>query len=625
MMRIKNKILRGMEIEDYVLTATEKEAARMEKSLEKRWLDFLWYFIVFLIFILAGRVVYLSVIRGHYYQEIAKGNSIRSIAIKAPRGKIFDRHGFALVNNVPSVDIVLVPLDAPKNNDELNAVISKLADVLKVDKNEITEKIENADEFSFNPILVKENASQDEMLFIMEKANEFPGIRIEKTAVRSYVDSAIFSHILGYEGKVEKKELEKESGYLLTDYIGKQGVEKSYEKYLRGVHGAFQVEVDSLGNAKREVGIINPKPGSDLILTVDSGLQKKIYDSLSSLLEKTDVKTAAAIALNPKNGEILSLVNLPSYDNNLFAQKISQEQYSKLANDPAKPLFNRAISGEYAPGSTVKPVLATAALSEGVITPSTIISGLGGSLNIGGFSFGDWKVHGPSDVRSAIAESNDIFFYTIGGGYGNIQGLGIERMKKYYNLFGYGNKTGIDIGGEANGFIPDEQWKKDKTGEKWYIGNSYHASIGQGYITATPLQIVNSIAAIANGGKVFQPHLVSQIKRNDGDVVNIDPKIIRNTEISSDIIKVVKEGMRKTVTDGTAQYLKNSTVEIAGKTGTAQFGGDNKTHIWFVSFAPYENPEIAMIILVEGVGNESSIAVPATKEIYNWYFSRNKE
>lgn len=625
MMKIKNKILRGMEIEDYVLTATEKEAARMEKSLEKRWLDFLWYFIVFLIVVLAGRVVYLSVIKGHYYQEISKGNSIRSVAIKAPRGKIFDRHGTALVNNVPSIDIVLVPVDMPKNIDELNSVISNLADVLKINKDEILKKIENVDRLSFNSILIKENVSQDEMLFIMEKTNEFPGIRIEKTAVRNYVDSVIFSHILGYEGKIEKKELENENGYLLTDYIGKQGIEKSYEKYLRGVHGAFQVEVDSLGNAKREVGIINPKPGSDLALTVDSGLQKKIYDSLSSLLEKTDVKTATAIALNPKNGEILSLVNLPSYDNNLFAQKISQEQYSKLINDPAKPLFNRAISGEYAPGSTVKPILATAALSEGTITSSTVIDGLGGVLHIGGFSFGDWKVHGPSDVRSAIAESNDIFFYTIGGGYGSVQGLGMERMKKYYNLFGYGNRAGIDVGGEASGFIPDEQWKKDKMGEKWYIGNSYHASIGQGYITATPLQVVNSVAAIANGGNLFQPHLVSQIKKNDGEVINIESKIIRSADISPEIIKTVKEGMRKTVTEGTAQYLKNSPIEIAGKTGTAQFGSEGKTHIWFVSFAPYENPEIAMVILVEGVGNESSIAVPATKEIYDWYFSRNKE
>jgi penicillin-binding protein 2 len=315
---------------------------------------------------------------------------------------------------------------------------------------------------------------------------------------------------------------------------------------------------------------------------------------------------------------------MPSYDNNLFARKISGDQYSALITDQNKPLFNRAIAGEYPPGSTIKPAIATAALSEGVISPSTVIDGLGGKLRIGNFSFGDWKAHGPSDVRTAIAESNDIFFYTVGGGYGSIQGLGMDRMKKYYNLFGFGNPTGVDVGGEASGFIPSEQWKLDKLGERWFVGNSYHASIGQGYITATPLQIANYTAAIANGGTLYEPHLVSQIKKNDGEVSTVQPEIIRSNFISPEIIKVAQEGMRQVVTAGTAQPLKDLPIAVAGKTGTAQFGNENKTHGWFISYAPYDDPQIAMAILVEGGGEGHSSGVPVTKEVYQWYFGDRK-
>ena len=610
----------GMEIEDYVLTATEKEAARMEKPFEKKWLDVLWWIIIAVIAILFCRVFFLTVIKGSYYREVSKGNSIRSIVIQAPRGRIFDRSGIPLVNNIPSIDAVIIPFDIPKDDGKRKEIAEMVSKILGMNENEVESRLKENISNSLNAVLLKENITQDESLLLLEKSNSIPGINIEKTAIRSYVDGSIFSHILGYEGKIEKKELEEKKGYLLTDYIGKQGIEKSYEQYLRGIHGADQVEVDSMGNIKREVGIINPKPGSDLMLSIDADLQKKIYDSLNDILEKTETKTAAAVAINPQNGEVLAIVSIPSFDNNLFAQKISEADYSKLISDPSKPLFNRAISGEYPPGSTIKPAVATAALSEGTISPSTIISGLGGVLRIGSYSFGDWKAHGPSDVRKAIAESNDIFFYTIGGGYGNIEGLGMSRMKKWENLYGFGQKTGIDIGGESDGLIPDEEWKLERFNEKWSLGNSYHAAIGQGYVTATPLQLANYVAAIANNGTLFKPHIVSQIKKNDGTSTLIQPQIIRTGFVSSEVMNVVREGMRQVVTDGTAQSLKDLSVEVAGKTGTAQFGTGDQTHGWFVSFAPYNNPQIAMVVLVEGGGEGHSSALPATKEIYKWYF-----
>ncbi|HPN54520.1 MAG TPA: penicillin-binding protein 2 [Candidatus Moranbacteria bacterium] len=620
--RNKSKAYSGMEIEDYVLTATEKEAAKMERPLKKKWFDFLWWIIIAGMLVLAARVFFLTVIKGPYYQDISKGNSIRSIVINAPRGRIFDRTGKVLVNNIPSMDAVIIPAYLPRDEQKIKEMSAEIANILKMNKEEIQEKIEKSISSSLNSVLLKENISQDESLILLEKNNYLQGIDIEKTAIRSYSDGLIFSHILGYEGKITKEELESNKGYLLTDYIGKEGIEKSYEQYLRGVHGATQVEVDSMGNIKREIGIINPKTGNDLILGIDSDLQKKIYDSLNDVMLKTQTKTSAAVAINPQNGEIMAMVSIPSYDNNLFAQKISSADYANLINDSNKPLFNRAIAGEYPPGSTIKPIIASAALSEGTITPETIIDGLGGRLYIGNYSFGDWKAHGPSDVRTAIAESNDIFFYTIGGGYSAIRGLGMDKMKKWYNLYGLGQLTGVDIGGEKKGLIPDEQWKLDKFGEKWTIGNSYHAAIGQGFISATPIQLANYTAAIANGGKIFKPHFVSKIKKNDNSLLSIQPQIMNSNVVSPEIISVIREGMRKVVTDGTAQTLKDMSIEIAGKTGTAQFGTGNQTHGWFTSFAPYENPQIAMVVLVEGGGEGHSSALPVTKEVYDWYFNR---
>lgn len=596
----------------------------MEQTLEKKWMEYFWWIVVSLILILGMRIFYLNVIMGDHYRKVADGNRVRSVVIKAPRGKILDRFGKTLVNNIPSVDAVIIPADLPKNSIERKEVAENISRILGENEGEIWGMIEHLGNKSLTPALLKENITHEEALIIIEKKQDIRGIGIEKTAVRDYVDSLIFSHVLGYEGKIRKEELEKNPDYLLTDYIGKQGLEQSYEKYLRGVHGAHQVEVDSLGNMKKEIGLISPEAGSDLFLNIDAELQKNIFDRLENVLEKTETKTAAAVAINPQNGDVLALISLPGFDNNLFAQGLSVEEYSSLTTDPGKPLFNRAISGEYPPGSTIKPLVAAAALSEGTINEHTTVADQG-SINIGSYSFRDWKSHGLTDVKKAIAESCDVFFYSVGGGFYGIEGLGMDRMKKYENFFGLGTKLEIDIPGEADGFIPDEQWKMDALGEKWYVGNSYHASIGQGFITVTPLQIANAIAAIANGGTVYRPQIVSYIQKTDGEKIINSPKIISSGMISTENIRIVREGMRQTVISGTAQSLKDLPVEVAGKTGTAQFGSEEKTHAWFVSFAPYNNPKIAMVVLVEGGGEGHSSAVPVTKEVYEWYFTRDQK
>ncbi len=620
----KKRISRGVEIEDSIMTVTEKEEAVIETPFERSNLNFLLAITFLVLAVMLGRVFFLDYIKGEYFSDVSKGNRIRQISIKAPRGKIMDKFGKTLVKNVPSIDVVVVPRDLPESYEERKKIYQDLATTLSLEEGNVEIAVESQNRKLQEPILIKENISSEEALVLTEDSKKLRGVSLEKTAIRSYENSFIFSHIIGYDGKITQEELKNNEGYLMTDYIGKTGLEKSYEKYLRGIHGARQVEVDSLGNVKKELGNINPIPGSDLILNIDEGLQKKIYDSLTTVMEASGDKTAAAVAIDPRNGGVLAMVSLPSFDNNLFAKGISNDDYQSLASDKNLPLFNRVIKGEYPPGSTIKPIISVGALAEKTIEENTKIDGLGGILNVGGFSFRDWKVHGQSDVRTAIAESNDIFFYTIGGGYGNIQGLGMDRMKHYYNLFGLGEKTGIDILGEEDGLIPSEKWKEEVIGERWYMGNSYHAAIGQGYVLATPIQLASFTAAVANGGTLYAPRIVGKIKANDGTETNLSSKIIRENFISDSIVKVVREGMRQTIESGTAQTLKNLPIKVAGKTGTAQFGTEDKTHAWFISFAPYDNPEIAMVVLVEGGGEGHSSAVPVTRDVYDWYFGERE-
>ncbi|MDP2837698.1 MAG: penicillin-binding protein 2 [Candidatus Moranbacteria bacterium] len=613
----------GIEIDDAVLTVTEKDAVKMEWPLHRGISLWLLFAMIGLLAVLGGRVFYLSVIKGSEYRTIALRNSLRALIIPAPRGIIYDISGKPLVYNVPSMDAILIPADVPTDSAEQTVMRSNLVATFSLDESELSDIFGRLDYRSTLPILLKERLTQEETLLFLSRKQSMPGASLYKTTNRDYVDSLIFSHILGYEGKIRKEELVAYPNYLMTDSIGKQGIEKSYEAQLRGKHGFARVEVDAFGQIKKDLGVVAPVPGQDLILNVDADLQKKLFDSLQTILEKHDLKRAAAVALDPQSGAVRALVSLPSFDNNLFSGGISSEEYKKLISNPSEPLFNRVLSGEYPPGSTIKPVLAAAALAEGVVTEHTEIESRGG-ISIGSFFFGDWKVHGFTDIRRALAVSNDVFFYAIGGGYGNIKGLGMERMKKYEELFGYGERTGIDLVGEATGLIPDSDWKQKTIGERWYIGDDYHAAIGQGFVTATPLQILNSVAAIANGGTLYAPRIVSQIRSSDGKVTAVPSRALRQNFMDKDILRIVREGMRETVTEGTAQSLQTLPVEVAGKTGTAQFGSGRQTHGWFVSFAPYDDPKLAMIVLVEGQGEEGYNAVPVTKEVYQWYFSRSQ-
>ena len=414
----KQRQLRGREIEDVTehfegIDETRAVGVEMSGNRTKFFRGMVFLVIAFL----AVRIFYLQIVKGSYYGEMARENRIRSIVIKAPRGLILDRNGKKLVNNVPSFDLIAIPADIPKERNAKDREMAEIAGIFNMNSQNVEVIVGSQDSASLNPVLIKENVSQDEALIFLEKYTKIAGFRLDETSVREYKDGEYFSSVIGYSGKISKTELAEHHGYFITDYIGKSGIEYGWEKNLRGVNGKQNIEVNSTGNLKKNFGVDSPIPGDDLTLGIDADLQKKLQDSLKAKLEETGTKTAAAVAIDPRNGEILAMVNLPSYDNNLFAKGILAEDYQKLISDPDKPMFNRSISGEYPPGSTFKPLVAAAALQEGTINAGTTLD-CPSVINIGSFRFPDWKTHGLTDIRKAIAESVDIFFYAIGGGWG---------------------------------------------------------------------------------------------------------------------------------------------------------------------------------------------------------------
>ncbi|MBU2025152.1 MAG: penicillin-binding protein 2 [Patescibacteria group bacterium] len=579
--------------------------------------------------IIAVRTAYLQMARGAYYLREAEKNRVSKAVIKAPRGMIEDRRGEKLVENVASFDAVIVPAFLPDKRWEKEQFLKECFSLAGWKDDQVLKTLETMEEQaepdSFKPVLVKENISREEAVAIELIQDKCPGFTTDKTAIREYVNPFVFAHILGYTGKVQKQDLEKDSDYLMTDSVGRTGVEEYWEKELKGEHGYNYVEVNSTGKVLRKLEEELPRTGSKLALGIDKGLQEKLYWELARFMEeKEGVRKAAAVMIDPGSGALRALVSFPSYNNNLFSKGIKKEDYERLINDPAKPLLNRVVGGEYAPGSTIKPVIGVAALQEGVVDSQTVFD-CPGALVIGQWRFGDWKVHGANiNLEKAIAQSCDVYFYTVGGGYGAQTGLGMQKMKQYEELFGLNQKTGVDLAGEQAGFIPTPEWKEENRGERWYIGNTYHASIGQGDLSVTPIQIANATAAIANGGILYKPHLVSEvINGQNGEVIkNFDGQVIRRDFVDRGYIEKVRSAMRQTVVSGTAQSLKELGHDICGKTGTAQIGGTENTHSWFVGFAPYDNPEIVIAVLVEEGGESTDAAVPVAKEVLKYYFER---
>ncbi|OGZ17942.1 MAG: hypothetical protein A2Z78_01925 [Candidatus Nealsonbacteria bacterium RBG_13_36_15] len=447
--------------------------------------------------------------------------------------------------------------------------------------------------------------------------------------VRDYIFGESFAHLIGYVGKINKEEMKSLTDYSISDYIGKVGLEKSYESILRGNPGKKEIEKNALGEIQSKKIVSEPKDGNSLVLWLNSDLQKKIEEELNSMIKNSGAKVGVGVAMNPKTGGILALVSLPSFDNNIFSKGVDAKALQEIFTDPSQPLFDRAISGEYATGSTIKPLIASAVLQEKLINPEKQIYDVG-FIEIPhqydperSYKYFDWTTHGWVDIRKAIAVSCNVYFYTVGGGYKDQEGLGPARIKKYLELFGWGQKTGIDLPGEKEGLIPDPAWKKREIQENWYDGNTYHLSIGQGYLRATPLQVAASFSAIANNGKLLKPKAVQRIVDSQGNTLEeIKPEIIRENFIDAKNLQIVRDGMRDAVTYGSSVILNSLPVKAAAKTGTAETGKENHYHNWVTVFAPYEDPEIVLTIMLEDVPEQMVTALPVAKEVLSWYFTR---
>jgi penicillin-binding protein 2 len=628
-MNMRNKKFKpGTEIENPVIfssIAGQSEEINEQKNITKTNLSIFWLILNLIFLLIIGKVFYLQVVRGDYYRNMAENNRIRSLEVKAPRGLIVDRNGEVLASNVPSFDLVLSPIEFFNNQANREKIYFEISRELDLNQEELKNKIERIEPEDKSRYIIKEAIDYEKALVLIEKIRGITGIYLEKNARRKYEKGESMANVIGYVGKINQEELEDNKEYSLTDYIGKNGLEYTYEKILKGQHGQVRVEVDSDGGIKQELGIRPPISGDKLVLNIDAGLQQKAYDVLREILEVNETATGGAlVALDPRDGAVLALVSYPGYDNNLFAEGIKKEDFDKFLNDPLKPMNNKAISGVYPPGSVFKPLVASMGLEEGIISGDTTLNCIG-SISINSWVFRDWKTHGLTDLNKAIAESCNTYFYAVGGGWNDIEGLGVGRMSKYSKYFGLGEVSGIDLPAEVSGTVPDNEWKFKNIGERWYIGDSYHLSIGQGFLATTPLQIANAMAVIANEGTLFQPQIVDKIIVENGQEYPNEKKIIRENFISEENFKKVKEAMRETVLTGSGRSLLDMETEVGGKTGTAQFGNLKNTHSWFVSIAPYDSPEIVTAVLIETGGEGHDWAVPATEQFLREYFEEEPE
>ena len=614
---------------EQVFLPASSDKATVGQNFNFNYLPKIIFVLALFMAIILARVAWLQIIKGDYYYNLAEGNRIRIARIEANRGIIYDSSNRPLVRNVANFLLYFVPADLPENEQEKRSIIERLSQILgtlsPADIENILTAVKPKSLESYQPLFVTDNIEYNKAMLLYLESDKMPGVYLSNKTKREYnLSSLSLSHILGYTSKINQTELDKYgSEYLPIDYIGKTGIENFWENELKGQSGKKQIEVDALGKEKKIINQLAGADGHNLVLSIDIDLQKKLEETITNALKKSKLNKACAIALDPNNGEILALVSLPSYNNNLFARGITNDEYQLLVNHPDQPLFNRCTSGEYPSGSTIKPVLAAAALEEGIINENTSFISTGG-LRIGEWFFPDWKVggHGVTNVRKAIAESVNTFFYYIGGGYGDFVGLGIDRMVRYEKIFGLGKQTGIDIIGEAKGFLPTKDWKETIKGERWYVGDTYHAAIGQGDITVTPLQVANYTAVFANGGLLYRPHFIRQVLSSDDKIIRqVDHKPIKSNVVSSENIKIVREGMRQAVAAGSARSLASAPVAVAGKTGTAQWSSNKPNHAWFTGFAPYDKPQIVITILIEQGGEGSSVAVPIAREVLEWYFS----
>ncbi len=611
----------------------EDELGLSEKKFEVRINEKFIYSIFGLFFILLAtlflRTFYFQIINGKKLY-IASQNNRGSVNLIIPeRGIIYDKNLKKLVLNSPAFDLVCDKKGLSLNSDNFTKETQVLAHIFKKDFNDLKNEIETSQD---PKVLIGSNVDQQTLLVLEARKNDIPDCKIENGTTRSYLTGSVFSHVLGYVGKINKDELANADNYQSNDNIGKDGLEKFYENELRGVPGMTEIIKNASGIKRGDKVLSEPKQGYNLVLNIDEDLQKKVYDSLEKSIKNIGAKKGAAVALDPKTGAVLAMVSYPAYDDNIFSKGISQEDFNKLQQDSSQPFFNRAIASKYPTGSTIKPFLASGALQEKIISPEKIINDPGYILIHSQYDpsvvykFSGVTPHGLVDMRKAIAVSSNIYFYTVGGGYGNQQGLGPSRIKKYLDLFGWESKTGVDLPGEFKGFVPSPDWKKQTKNESWWDGDTYNLSIGQSDLQVTPLQVAVAYCAIANGGTLYKPQIVQKIMDSSREkptvVKEFQSEATGQIGIDPQNLEVVREGMRDGVQKdyGSSHILDDLPVAVAGKTGTVETNKPGFYNTWSSSFAPYDNPQIVFVATIESVNGFRAATLPVAHDVLQYYF-----
>ncbi len=587
---------------------------------------YLVVFVGFAFFLIFIRLWSLQVIKGSELRRLSENNCIRLRENPADRGMLLDRKGRILAHNRPSFEVYLVPEDLKANPE----VLIKVGEMLNMTQDEIEEKIKAQKRRApFKPVKIKSNIDWNELALLESNRVHLPGLIVDVRPRRAYDYGDLASHLIGYLGEVDENEFKqaKETPYRMGALIGKYGVESRWENDLRGVDGGRQIEVDALGREIRPLGIVEPFPGNNLFLTIDLDLQKTAEEAYQD-------KNGALVAMDPKTGRILAMVSKPSFGPDIFARNILPEEWKSLVENPYHPLQNKGIQGQYPAGSVFKIITAIAGLESGMITPSTQFT-CTGAFHYGNRDFRCWKEggHGAISLHRAIVESCDFYFYQVG------LKVGVDLIAHYANEFGLGRVTGIPLPHEKPGTVPSSSWKKKRFGVPWYSGETLSFSVGQGYLNVTPLQLLMLISGVANGGKLYLPQVVERVENIYGNKLKGYPPVeLRRANVSEKTLQIVQEALRGAVNDphGTGWTCALKDVKVAGKTGTAQVvrmpenfkkGDMNRMplkfrdHAWFVAYAPFEDPKIAIAVLVEHGGFGASAAAPIAKKVIEKYLN----
>ena len=569
----------------------------------------------------AYRLFSMQIVQGEHYRSQSQRISSQVTVISAQRGEIFDRNAnLPMVINTDSFAVDVTPGEIPSGR--YDTVMLKLAKYLGISKTEIDKKIPKSIRRSYTSVQVKTNVPFTIISNIAENKNDLPGVSWASKPIRNYLHTGSLSHIIGYVGDINQDEMTVlyNQGYNKNSIVGKTGIEKQYDSLLQGTPGREMSTVDVHGRVISDSPIVEPpQMGKNLVLTIDSDTQKLVEDALGD-------RVGASVVLKPATGEVLAMVSYPYYDSNLFSSDDASTEYSKLLNDPKKPLMNRAVQLSYPPASTFKIIMSAAMLQENAF-PSAKKIECKGRMVYGGRVF-HCHVHEPGhgwlDMKNAMAQSCDVYYWTIGRDY-----LGIEKISSYAREFGFGKSAQIDLPSQVSGLVPTAEWKEKKYHEKWLGGDTMSCSIGQGYMEATPLQLANMIAMVSNEGKIYKPHLLKEVRDpvTDEVIQEVKPEILTESTIDNAVWKEIQEALRYTVTDGTPQYpMHNKIVQIACKTGTAEVDGfKNSWHSWLVAYAPYDAPpedRICVATIVEAQNVWEWWAPYCTNIIIQGYFAK---